>query len=183
MWANALALLDHLAQHGLIYRDITRAHIGQFVLVQGELEILNLGTLRAAWDENPIRKLVYDGAGHGKEQKRNVDIGIAFVRLLPHSVQASLRGEATVWCSLQTPGMTTPADDLLLKHGVAVRGEWSLLGILDAVPDSDADSRPLSPGEDIATLMRALAPAARQLLGRPPDHYGVTPLLIFREIG
>ena len=58
LWANALALLDHLAQHGLIHRDIRRANIGQFVLAHGELDIVNLGTLRAAWDENPIRRLM-----------------------------------------------------------------------------------------------------------------------------
>ena len=105
--------------------------------------------------------------------------------MLPHSIQAALRGENTVWCCLQNDGMTTPADDLLLKHGIAVRGEWSLLGILDAVPDSEApaDDLPPAAGDNVATLMRALAPFARQLLGRPPGHYGVTPLLIFREIG
>ena len=58
LWANALALLDHLSQHGLIRRDVTRASIGQFVLAQGELDILNLGTLRAAWAENPITPLL-----------------------------------------------------------------------------------------------------------------------------
>ena len=81
--------------------------------------------------------------------------------------------------------MTTAADDLLLKHGVAVRGEWSLLGILDATPDSEvtAEGQSLGSESNVATLLRALAPIARQMLGRPPGHYGVTPLLIFREIG
>ena len=185
LWANALALLDHLTQHRLIGRDITRASIGQFVLAHGGLDIVNLGTLRAAWDENPIRKLLTAGAGGGKEQRAVMEAGISFLRMLPHSIQAALRGENTVWCCLQNDGMTTPADDLLLKHGIAVRGKWSLLGILDAVPDSEAPADDLPPGagDNVATLMRALAPVARQLLGRPPDHYGVTPLLIFREIG
>ena len=184
LWANALALLDHLSQHGLIRRDVTQASIGQFVLAQGELDIVNLGTLHAAWAENPIRKLITSGV-RGKEPRAQMEAGFSFIRMLPHSIQAVLRGEIAVWCCLQSGGMTTPVDDLLLKHGVAVHGRWSLLGILDAVPDSGvlADDPPVGPEDSMATLMRALAPLARQVLGRPPSHYGVTPLLILREIG
>ncbi len=131
LWANALALLDHLSQHGLIRRDVTRASIGQFVLAQGELDILNLGTLRAAWAENPIRKLVFSG-GASKGERAQMEAGFSFIKLLPHSIQAVLRGEIVVWCCLRSDGMTTPADDLLLKHGAAVSGKWSLVGILDA---------------------------------------------------
>ena len=184
LWANALALLDHLSQHGLIRRDVTRASIGQFVLAQGELDILNLGTLRAAWAENPIRKLVFSG-GASKGERAQMEAGFSFIKLLPHSIQAVLRGEIVVWCCLRSDGMTTPADDLLLKHGAAVSGKWSLVGILDALPDSEvpADDPPLGPEGNMGTLMRALAPTAREVMGRPPGHYGVTPLLVFREIG
>ena len=155
------------------------------MLAQGKLDIVNLGTLHAAWTENPIRKLITAGGGQGRGQRAQMEAGFSFIRMLPHSIQAVLRGEITVWCCLQGGGMTTPVDDLLLKHGVAVHGKWSLLGILDAVPDSGvlADDPPVGPEDSMATLMRALAPLARQVLGRPPDHYGVTPLLIFREIG
>ena len=83
LWANALALLDHLAQHGLIHRDIRRANIGQFVLAHGELDIVNLGTLRAAWDENPIRRLMIPGGSRRKEQKTALDAGISLLRMLP----------------------------------------------------------------------------------------------------
>jgi hypothetical protein len=184
LWANALALLDHLSQHGLIHRDITKASIGQFVLTRGELDVVNLGTLHAAWTENPIRKLITSGV-RGKEPRAQMEAGFSFIRMLPHSIQAVLRGEITVWCCLRSDGMTTPVDDLLLKHGVAVSGKWSLLGILDAVPDPGAPAvePPIGPEDSMATLMRALAPLARQVLGRPPGHYGVTPLLILREIG
>ena len=184
LWANALALLDHLTQHELIHRDITRASSGQFVLTQGELDIVNLGTLRAAWAENPIRKLVFSGS-MSKGERAQMDAGFSFIKLLPHSIQAVLRGEIAVWCCLRSDGMTTPADDLLLKHGATVSGRWSLLGILDALPDSaaPAEDPPVGPEGNMGTVMRALAPTAREVLGRPPDHYGVTPVLILREIG
>lgn len=188
LWQNALALLDYLHQRKLIQRDVAQARIGQFVLIQGDLDVVNLGTLGQAWGESAFKKLALSASGVGPgrkkgQQRAETEAGISFIKVLPHSIQATLRGTISVWCCLQSAGMVTPADDLLLKHGVTVQGNWSLLGILDAGPDPRPTASPSPDVEDLVDLMRMLAPAARELLGRPPDHYGVTPLLSFREAG
>ena len=188
LWQNALALLDYLHQRRLIQRDVARARIGQFVLVQGELDVVNLGTLGRAWNESSFKKLALAAAGvaPGKrkgQHRDEVEAGLSFIKLLPHSIHATLRGVVSVWCCLQSAGMVVSADDLLLKHGVIVQGSWTLLGILDAGPDLRPTASESSGVDDLVDLMRSLAPAARKLLGRPSDHYGVTPLLIFRETG
>ena len=188
LWQNALALLDYLYQRKLIQRDVAQAKIGQFVLIQGDLDVVDLGTLGRAWGESAFKKLALaaSGAGPGSrrgQQRMETEAGISFIKVLPYSIQATLRGTISVWCCLQSAGMVTPADDLLLKHGVTVQGVWSLLGILDAAPDAQLPASPSSNVPDLVGLMRTLAPPARQLLGRPADHYGVTPLLIFREAG
>jgi hypothetical protein len=41
-WTNALTLLDYLEVNGLIQRDIWQARIGQFVLVKGNLIVLDV---------------------------------------------------------------------------------------------------------------------------------------------
>ena len=188
LWQNALALLDYLQQRKLIQRDVAQARIGQFVLIQGDLDVVDLGTLGRAWSESPFKKLALAASGVGPgtrkgQQRTETEAGLSFIKLLPHSIQATLRGTISVWCCLQSAGMVTPADDLLLKHGVTVQGRWSLLGILDAGPDSHLPDSASPNVQDLVGLMRMLAPSARQLLGRPADHYGVTPLLIFREAG
>ena len=188
LWQNALALLDYLHQRELIQRDVAQARIGQFVLVQGQLDVVDLGTLGRAWNEGPFKKLALAAAGvaPGKrkgQQRDEMEAGFSFIKILPHSIHATLRSTVSVWCCLQSAGMVTSADDLLLKHGVTVQGNWSLLGVLDAGPDLQSTGSPTSNVEDLVDLMRMLAPPAREMLGRPPDHYGVTPLLIFREAG
>ena len=85
--------------------------------------------------------------------------------------------------------MVTKTSDLLLKHGSIIQGEWAIVGVLDAMPDGgapaegyDAEFASLLGGSVIGTAAAHLGPVARNMLGRPAGSYGMTPLLIFREI-
>ena len=113
---------------------------------------------------------------------------------LPHAVQAAIteRGgpqDRVTWCSLRDENLIVPGSDLLLKHGVRIAGEWSMLGILDALPDAAVAGSPelaqmlsaFSLGS-LGAVIGPMAPAIRTMLGRPTDAYGMTPLLIFREV-
>ena len=122
--------------------------------------------------------------------------GLALIGMLPHTIQARLRDDsgAAVWCSLREDGLVVSASDLTLKHGVTVSGRWNMLGVLDAMPEIDAAGEVTPSGIEAAQdlisfgaspfgdLMLHLTPAIRGLLGRPANAYGMTPLLIFREI-
>ena len=62
-----------------------------------------------------------------------------------------------------------------------------MLGILDAHPDNSEDDESglldFGDGAEMAVkMMGIIAPVAKNLLGRPPRCYGVTPLLVFREV-
>jgi hypothetical protein len=80
----------------------------------------------------------------------------------------------------------------MLKHGTVINGSWSMLGVLDAFPYQPNpimdDGRPLQDalaevaGTAMGMLTVQLAPLAQQMLGRPPGAFGVTPILIFREV-
>lgn len=115
---------------------------------------------------------------------------------LPHAVQACVFDdeELAVWCSLREEYLTTPASDLLLKHGCRVAARWNMLGILNAHPEeganagTDASLEPIHQGlaatrlGGLGALIGGIAPPIRQMLGRPATAYGVTPILIFREV-
>lgn len=99
-----------------------------------------------------------------------------------------------MWCSLREDGLVVSASDLTLKHGVTVSGRWNMLGVLDALPEIDAagnltaeaveaaQGNVLPSASAFGELMLQLTPAIRGLLGRPHTAYGMTPVLIFREI-
>lgn len=116
--------------------------------------------------------------------------------LLPHSPQVNIiTPDATAWSTIDPAYFVGAVEDLLLKHGAKLPGAWSMVGILDARPweereDDDyddwlsADDRLRIGGytENIWKVALDLAGPARQALGRPMFSYGVTPLIIFREI-
>jgi hypothetical protein len=58
LWANSLLLLDYLESANLLGRDVTAAHIGQFVLVSGQLSVLNAGLLPKLWESAHIKSQV-----------------------------------------------------------------------------------------------------------------------------
>jgi hypothetical protein len=203
--------LAWLRQHDLIEHDLAKARISQFVIVSGSLIILDRAMLKSMWELKPIRDtilralqannvlqslptsdqqgLAIDGATQGvTDLESEFDAFMAIISILPHSVQARLIGDnVNIWCGLEEGGIVGKSSDLLLKHGTLISGEWSMLGILDASPGP-----PLSDDmtETIATLAATpigqiaarFAPIAKTLLGRPDSAYGMTPLLIYREV-
>jgi hypothetical protein len=131
-------------------------------------------------------------------------IGLDMMTVLPHGTQAMLiSNESQVWSALRDDCLIVPASELFLSHGVDIPGKWNILGILDARPDEEESQR--SPEDQMAGAQAAIpsteidgvitlvtqgfggfidgiAPMARLMMGRRTSAYGLTPILIFREV-
>ena len=204
-WLAPLRFLDEAAKKEMLVRELLVARIGQLVLPSGRLALFDLGLMRNAWEVPAIRSEIIKNAVSQQSQEdkqrsarvlreaeKTISAGLDFLRILPHSILSSIRvGESEVWFSLREENMIVPAPELVIKHGYLIPGEWSAVGILDAVPNeifpSEQDQQveymmaALSLGslwEGIATI----ASIARTTLGRPVSAFGMTPLLIFREV-
>ena len=109
---------------------------------------------------------------------------------MPHGGQMHLvDGDMAVWAPVSDGCLVTPMSELILKHGQKVAGDWSMVGILDALPFEQGEL--LSPlemiqvgliGDNLSKLALSLASPLRQIMGRPLLSYGITPLLVFREV-
>ncbi len=176
----------------LIERNIDVARLGQLVLVAGDLMVLDLDTIKKVLTAPKLKEHFnrqFSGptpSGPRQAKARGLsetELGMELVGLMPHPTQVWMHsGSHTIWSSVETEGLLVSTADLLLKHGSVVSGEWSMVGILDAMPDISSPS-PLAmalPPYLQATL--SLAPLLRPLMGRPDLAYGMTPLVIFREI-
>lgn len=210
LWANALTLLDYLDDRGLIQRDVGNARIGQFLIAKGKLAITDLALVRRSMDLPTIKKLVNppqkasgrnrherraaQSAGQGPEMNLQ-DMAMEMLTVLPHTVQGRVYTDDghAIWSTLDRSVLAIGAEDLFLKHGVAIGGEWSMLGIVDALPgtygnldgglDIMTEIDPENPGgELIAKLAAAIVPFSKLFLGRPDTSFGMTPLLIFRQV-
>lgn len=212
LWANARALLDYLTQRNMVRNDIASAAIGQFVLVSGQLLLLDLAMLKSAWEKPPIQRLMKAGMNHqlkssgrNREQRRaaeksalsqgeaQFEVLVALLSMMPHAVQVRLIGNnVNVWCTLEEGAIAGLSSNLILKHGALLGGSWNMLGVLDASPYDPEFKNDDGEGEAeifariaetmVGALAARLGPITRTVMGRPPSAYGVTPLLIFRDV-
>ncbi len=200
IWANARTFLDYLSEREMIHRNVAEANMGQFVLCSGSLSITDLQLMERTWKLRSVQTLIKAGqqpAARNRRERRaqnvsnspttdNLDLVIDLLSIMPHTIQAKISGAANVWCSLSQDGMSTLASDITLKHGTQIPGEWYALGILDAKPERSAyteEEPDFSDGQEIAAkMMTLLGPTTKNLLGRPEGYFGITPLLIFREV-
>ena len=118
---------------------------------------------------------------------------IEMMPTFPHSLNAMISGEGmSAWATLSEEFFVGHGSDIILKHGLSIPGQWHMLGILDAQPDlGDLDST-IAAADNfqadyfsqsvIGNFAGVMAPIVRALLGRPASSYGMTPLLIFREV-
>lgn len=196
LWSNALSLLDFLDERALIKKDLGSARIGQFIIAKGTLSIIDFATVAKIWTMPSLRRqwgiaeLPHGKRKGGDSNVSGMEVAADFIPALPHGIQLSMiSASRQIWGSLREDAMIVSASDLMLKHGATVAGEWSVLGILDAKPDAGgslevSDNLGLRIAtEGFGVIMTAIAPFARQLLGRRDSAFGVTPLLVFREVG
>lgn len=219
MWVHAINFLDALEEQNLVVRDVTKEGIGQLVYMSGAIQIVDLSVLRKfmasgsfhmiasrqqAGDPQANRKSRRAATSKMQHDSQDINaegykIAVDYIDAMPHTVQCLLTGDGFLsWGNVVEENLSTSNGDILLKHGIDVSGNWKVVGILDASPESDvpdvsqfensfdvnaAVRRETAAGNPpVTALMRAMAPQARRLLGRPSNAFGVTPLLIFREV-
>lgn len=145
------------------------------------------------------RRAANKAAGKSSNQMSEVseaELIMELLPLLPHSPQINIISpDHVAWATIEPSNFFGAVEDLMLKHGPKVAGSWAMVGILDGRPfeeriDDDYDEiisfdERLKMGmfqESIWKMATELAFPARQALGRPIFSYGMTPLVIFREI-
>jgi hypothetical protein len=207
-WLTPLTFLREA--QGMIVRDISAARIGQFVLAGGTLSISDLNVLKQLWDvpivqaamaQQPMsandvqlsqmmsrqQRRASERTNKGPQespQLAHVKAILDFVKVLPHGVLATFDNDDghTIWCALRGDSLLMPSSDLMLNHGAVISGKWRVVGILDALSASGDSPSPKTTANALTNLMNILGPITRNMLGRPDGAYGITPLLIFREI-
>ncbi len=200
-WLLPLLFLDKFKDR--LIDDISIARLGSILKASGSLVLSDTPLIELVWQTPSVRrKLGLDGSAAQTRAKRK---GTAepeekfvesFLRqvlpLLPYEPQVYLLAtEATYWASASPDNLISAVRDLSLKHGGRVAGEWTIVGVLDAFPDTINDEfsemeKTRMGHEEKAFLGKiaiSMGSMARRLLGRPEACHGVTPLLIFREVG
>lgn len=201
LWTNARRLLDYLTQHDLLNKDVWTTTLGSFIQIEGGLSVIDPNLAKPIIKVKSIKEMIRKNVVAGLDgpmpaRNKLFDAFVDLIDVTQSSVQAHLNGENfTAWCTLAETALSIPSSDLALKHGSFVPGRWTLIGILDAFPDQKADPTPENPepktvddvvaefaGTMIGTMTAQIIGVSRELVGRPRNFFGVTPLVIFREV-
>ena len=187
LWQNSLAFLDYLEQKNLFNSNILESNIGQFVFLSGKLFMFDIGFFQQVLNKTTSKQRFINGfvaaAVDKKTAKGDAHEALELITALPNSIQARLIGEGfSTWSTLYADGLSLSPDDLLLEHGFFIAGEWKVLGILDALPDSDNLNIDYSFLPEFQKTLANYSTIVRPRFGRDPDSFGITPLMIFREV-
>lgn len=201
LWINSLTLLDYLDGKNLLKRDVREARIGEFVLFSGALLIIDTKFVKDLYSSDGGKMLLSEhlkSQGIDPESSRGKS-EFDFYEKSPEFTHARLRNDDLgIWSLLDRGSMIIPPMEVALKHGVEISGTWSIVGIKDA--DAEEDIRDLDEltswreqkNLEIAGecgFQRYLSDAAIVSmgtyvnLGKPRRYHGVSPLMVFREIG
>ena len=202
-----IAVLNRLDELGFIHKTVDGTPLGSLILVKGYCRIANIGMVKEMWPE--IAKIIRQ---KDKEQKQSqttenrharrsqaaqkrVEAGeeepdlIGILKNLPHAVMLHMAcdiasGAALLWSTLKTGSLLTSAEEISLKYGSALAGEWYALGVLDCGPDNGGFAKAWQqvPCNVLPTVIMGLAEMVRRQMGRPDEWNGMTPLMIFRKI-
>ncbi|MHC2104098.1 hypothetical protein [Methylobacterium sp. CM6246] len=194
--------MDYLYEHDLIEQDLWAAALGRFVLIEGSVSIVDGNTITPVL-KNPelFEVMVLKGCEEsgvsidspaGKELRQS----LGMITDMPKAIHLYIYKDGTnAWATIMPESLVAAAHDLAFKHGALVRGHWRVLGIIDAWPDLRNDPTEEEPDpktldelganaipDGLVRIAANLANISRNLLGRPRTHFGITPILIFREV-
>lgn len=194
-WSVPLNVIDRLDEEGFILRNLSQAAIGQMVLVQGKVQVLDVRMLKRMW--KPALgflqlQLPRTSKQKVEQQKQEQNLRALF-EVVEQIQDVSLllldMGDEQAWMTLPVEHMIINADDLAMKHGARVMGEWYVLAVLDAKPEGEETGAMEEVHDDSETMnqkmfvaMRQMSNVIRTIIGRPASAYGLTPVAIFRKV-
>lgn len=197
-WSQVLNFLDETHSRKMLRTDVNEAPLGSLLLVSGALYIVNMQPFAktfGALSESPTepargnrKQRRATRASRDPDQEEDMS-GLRILASLEQPIFAILRsGEHRIWSMLNPDFLIGGSNDINLKHGIRVTGEWHMLGIVDCEPGSGDETseeigRICGGGEnEFSSSAIDMWHEFRQVFGRPDDCWGLTPLVVMREL-
>lgn len=191
-------MINKLDELGFIHRELNQEMLGNLVLYEGRLGVLDIGVAKELLE--PAMNMHIKELDKAKETKKlaqeirsNIKEIVSFYKNVPFSLEAKLlvdvgRNEPEtniplcdeVWMTLNRDEIVGSTYDLNFKHGEFLAGKWFVLGVLDALPFENFtyNTVPNELRDGISNLVKTM----QTLIGRPDAAFGITPIAIFRVL-
>jgi hypothetical protein len=105
-------------------------------------------------------------------------LGLEILKEVPHLLHLTFltQNGTRLWAPVQPDYLTISSDALLMKFGAVIDGLWTVVGIVDGQIGEGPGPMKISPILDAAVSAMS---KIREVIGRPKDHFGLTPIAIY----
>jgi hypothetical protein len=196
-WSQVLNFLDEVQARKMLRRDIEASPIGGLLLLSGSLYLANMRSFEKTWgaiSNDADTSTSQQGNRHARRSARRQEApppdisGLKILGSLEQPVFMIFKsGNNRLWSTLDPNNLVGGSADLNLKHGLGVAGQWHILAALDCQPglgNDVPDGRLCGGGDNVfSDSIVGMWREFRLVFGRPADCYGVTPIVIMRELG
>jgi hypothetical protein len=200
-WTHAYSFLQNLEANFAV--PLENARMGSLVKFDAFVQFLDLKIMRNLWEPTArafLLSQVSDTAQpapplsrkkrreqHQQQPQRQQQIpdatkfGLEILKEVPHLLYMTFLAMPNFrfWAAAQPDYLTISSDALIMKFGAVIDGLWTVVGIVDGRIGDAPTPLPVSPILDgIVTAMSGL----REAIGRPKDHWGLTPIAIYAPL-
>ena len=184
-------MINLLDQYKLISKKLAANNLGKLVMIQGLINFADFETLSKNSD-TAVEYARVNNSNFSTEEENNVRNLIKIIEVYPIGVQATMQVKSAstqhAWMALDKKYLTSAHLVSALKHQILSSEEFIVLGILDAIPDKFVeDSAELDGFRDnlinakpFFEALFSMSGAYKEIIGRPDEFYGITPISIFR---
>jgi hypothetical protein len=200
-WTHAYSFLQDL--EGNFAVPLEHARMGSLVKFDAFVQFLDLKIMRNLWE--PTARAYQSSQASGaaqpapsisrkkrrelrqqrpQDQKQAFDatkFGLEILKEVPHLFYMTFLAMPNYrfWAAVQPDYLTISGDALIMKFGAIIDGLWTVVGIVDGRIGNAATPLPINPILDgVVTAMSGL----REAIGRPKDHWGITPIAIYAPL-
>ena len=163
-------------------RPLSMTDTGRLCILTGQLIVRDYRTLKQTAPVLFESKEVQDGISPAnKKQGREIAKMLASIlKIVPMGIELELNtlGGESVIGAAKADCFVDNIDDVSRTFGTALPGEWSILGIADAIGEK-GKPRSLNP---MRQSMDDLAGATRLMYSGTDSQHAITPILIFRRL-
>lgn len=197
-WTHVHTFLQDLEKNYAVAPE--QARLGSLVKFEAFIQFVDLGLMRNLWEPSLLAHLHSQSNAEPskptsrrdrKNERRSAQgtpeylkIGLSVMKEMPHVFHMTFFSTSTestlgFWASVKPEYLTINSEDMAMKYGAVVSGIWAVVGILDAFQGEP--SQPVPVNSTIDAAMATLS-YIRQQVGRPDNHFGITPIAIYKPL-
>lgn len=190
-WILPMVLLNEI--NDKIKRNPESAQLGELILISGDMLLLDFPTLKK--NLPLIKHMIKQNQG---EISEGINLGFNLMEVIQDSIQLRVKGKNNnnkYWMTLDPEFFTVNRENLAIKYGSILTGDWHILGYIDLKPvdkatsDNDdfhnyfnTETESTLMHQSIMDLFVSNMDSLKAITGYNDEEFAITPIMIFKPV-